>query len=193
MAFVNADLSQLTSVNHQGLYFYKSAIDVRATVTASGYFNNVDDDLNLAVDDRIMVTGAQGNYSIRVDTVSAAGVVTTAHAEGSIWLSAELTDVSTASSTWVAAPFDGFVGRIKTILHGAIATADALVGLEIAGVDVTGGQVTIANSGSAAGDVDESESTALNVVTEGAAVEIDTNGASTNTISVTCMVEFIPA
>lgn len=109
-----------------------------------------------------------------------------------VWLTAELTDVSTASSAWLAAPFAGYIRRFKTILHGAISGSDAAVGIELGGTDVTGGQVTIANSGSAAGDVDETTATALNVVTEGQAVEIDTDGASTGTVSVTCMVEFVP-
>lgn len=192
MAFTSANLRRIDGPPGEALYFYKSDTDTRATVTASGYFNNTDDDQNFASDDQIFVTGNQGFYRLRVDTVTA-GVVTTEHAEGSTWVTAELTDVSTASSTWVAAPFDGFVGRFKTILHGAIATADAAVGLEIGGTNVTGCQLTIANSGSAAGDVDEGEATAANAVTEGQAVEIDTDGASTNAISVTCMVEFIPA
>lgn len=175
-----------------GKYTYKSDTDTRATVMASGYFNNTDDLQNLAADDLIFVVGDQGGYVLRVDTVSAAGVVTTDLAGTAIWITAELTDVSTGSSTWLAAPCDGIISRIKTILHGAIITADALVGIELGGVDVTGGQVTIATAGSAAGDVDESAATALNTVTEGDAIEIDTNGASGNAISVTVMIEILP-
>jgi hypothetical protein len=193
MAFDSSNLVNISGMAPgQADYVYVSDTDTRATVMGSGYFNNTDDDQNLAVDDRVHVRGDQGFYTLRVDTVSS-GVVTTESADGAVWLTAELTDVSTASSTWLAAPFDGVIGRVKTILHGAISGADADVGLEIGGTDVTGGQVTIANSGSAAGDVDESVATAANTVTEGQAVEVDTDGASTGAVSVTVMVEFIPA
>lgn len=192
MAFVTADLNNITGMPPgQAHYVYVSDTDDRATVAASGYFNNTDDDQNLAADDLIHVRGDQGFYTLRVDTVSA-GAVTTDNSEGSVWLSAEITDVSTLSSTWLAAPFDGIVNRIKTILHGAITVGDALVGVELAGVDVTGAQVTIANAASAAGDVDEGVATAANTVSEGDAVEIDTDGGSTDAESVTVMVEFIP-
>ena len=194
MAFAAANLYNVWSgPSGYGVYIYKSDTDTRATVMASGYFNNSDDLQNLAADDIIIVTGDAGGYTLRVDTVSS-GVVTTelGALSGPIWLTAELTDVSTASSTWLAAPCDGVISRIKTILHGAIATADAAVGIELGGTDVTGGQVTIATASSAAGDVDESVCTALNTVAEGDAIEIDTDGASTNTISVTVMIEILP-
>jgi len=112
---------------------------------------------------------------------------------GAVWLTGTMTDVSTNTSrVWLAAPFAGYIRRFKTILHGAIGTADAAVGIELGGTNVTGGQITIATASSAAGDVDETTCTALNVVTAGQAVEIDTDGASTNTVAVTCMVEFVP-
>jgi len=191
MAFINADLALVSSVNGQGLYFYKSDTDTRATVMASGYFNNTDDNLNLASDDVIIVAGNQGFYTIRVDTVSS-GVVTTEMAGQSVWLSAKIADVSTAGSAWCVAPFDGVIGRFKTVLDGAITTADAAVGIELAGIDVTGCQLTIAQSGSAAGDVDEGEATAANVVAEGDAIEIDTDGGSTVARGLYCYVEIMP-
>lgn len=191
MAFVNADLALISSVNGFGLYVYKSDTDTRATVTASGYFNNTDDDLNLAADDRIMVIGDQGFYTLRVDTVSA-GVVTTEMAGEPMWLSGVIDDVSTAASIWMVAPFDGVIGRFKTVLGGAITVADAAVGIELAGVDVTGCQLTIAFTGSAAGDVDQGEATAANVVSEGDAIEVDTDGGSTTAQKLYCFVEIMP-
>ena len=152
--------------------------DTLTTIMASGYFNNDDDALNLGVDDQIMVKAADGFQTIRVDTVTAAtGVVTTEMGAGeSQWVTVLLANISSASSVFIAAPFDGKIRRFKTILQGVITTGDAAVGLEIGGVDVTGGQVTIANT-----------------VTEGAAVEIDTDGGSTNAVGAVCMVEFVPA
>jgi len=60
----------------QGVYNYKSDTDTRATVSASGYFNNSDDDLNLTIDDVIYVTGDQGGYQLTVISNTSGTVVT---------------------------------------------------------------------------------------------------------------------
>lgn len=193
MAVNTANLTLLADGNGFHLYYYDGGSDTLATIMASGYFNNTDDTLNLGVDDQIMVKGADGFATLRVDTVTA-GVVTTEMGVGeSQWVTALLADVSTASSVFVAAPFDGNIRRFKTVLQGAITVADAAVGIEIGGTDVTGAQVTVATASSAAGDVDEATATAANAVTEGQAVEIDTDGGSTGAVGVLCMVEFVPA
>lgn len=94
----------------------------------------------------------------------------------------EIPDVSTSASFWIVSPYAGTIESIHTIINGAIATADAALTFEIGGVAVTGGAITIANSGSAAGDVDSSTPTAARTVTAGQAIELITDGASTNTI-----------
>lgn len=194
MAFDSANLSLLAYGNGFGLYHYSTTADDIAAVLASGYMNNSDDNLNLAVGDALYVRATDGQMILRVDTVSAAGVVDTEVGHGeSQWATVRITDVSTAGSVWIVAPFDGFIRRLKSVLDGAITTADAAVGIELAGVDVTGGQLTIAASGSAAGTVDETVATAANAVAEGDAVEIDTDGGSTVARALTCMVEFVPA
>jgi len=97
-----------------------------------------------------------------------------------------IADVSTAGQIFVPVPdeFDGQVVEIRTALNGAIATADAVLTPKINGVAMTNGAITIANSGSAAGDVDTSRPTSVNVVRPGEAIEIETTGASTGTVSV---------
>ena len=78
MAFVKADLTNITGMPQgKADYVYISDTDVQATIVASGYFNNSDDDQNFAADDLIHVRGDQGVYTIRVATVTA-GLVTTA-------------------------------------------------------------------------------------------------------------------
>lgn len=52
MAYTAGGLSLISSVNGFGLYRYDSTDDM-VTVEAAGYFNNKDDDLNLAVGDEI--------------------------------------------------------------------------------------------------------------------------------------------
>lgn len=196
MAFVAANLYNQNSMPPgQGKYIYKSDTDDRAAVMASGYFNNIDDLQNFAADDTIMVIGDEGGYSIRVDTV-VAGVITTEMGPGEgVWLSGVIADISTqaGSELFMVAPFDGRIGRIKTVLEGVITVGDAVVTVEINTVAVTGLTVTIANSGSAIGDVDTAEATALNAVVEGDWIEVITDEGSTGAQRVWVYLEILPA
>jgi len=94
------------------------------------------------------------------------------------FISAKIADISTASSTFVAVPDGGRIIKIITALQGAITSADAAITFEIGGTAVTGGAITVANSGSAAGTVDSAEPTAANRVEEGGTIEMITDGAS---------------
>ena len=95
-------------------------------------------------------------------------------------------DVSTAGQVYVPIneEQEGQIVEIETVLNGAIATANAGLTAKIGGTAVTGGTITIAFSGSAAGDVDNCAPTAANEVVDGSVIEIETNGASTNTVQV---------
>jgi hypothetical protein len=97
------------------------------------------------------------------------------------FVTAEIEDVSTASSTFVAIPDGGKVIKIITALQGAITTANAAVSFEIGGTAITGGGITVAHSGSAAGTVDTAEPTAANRVEEDGTIEMITDGGSTGT------------
>ena len=98
------------------------------------------------------------------------------------FLTASIADVSTAGQVYVAVPDGGKIIKCYSTLAGAIATADVDFTLKIGGTAVTGGVITAATASSAAGDVDSCTPTALNVVVEGDTIEIETDGASTNTI-----------
>ncbi len=91
------------------------------------------------------------------------------------FLTAEIEDISTASSTFVAVPDGGRIIKIITALQGAISGGDAAISFEIGGTAVTGGGITVANSGSAAGDVDTAEPTALHSVSENGTIEMLTD------------------
>jgi|TARA_R110000822_G_scaffold259885_1_gene384932 hypothetical protein len=98
---------------------------------------------------------------------------------------ATIMDVSTAGSVYIPIP-EGFAGRvveIRTVLAGAIGTADAVVTPSIGGVNMTNGAVTVAFTSSAAGDADVSRPTGANEVAAGGVVKITTSGASTNTVA----------
>ena len=97
------------------------------------------------------------------------------------FLHAEIADISTASSTFVPVPDSGKIIKIISSLQGAISGGNAGISFEIGGTAVTGGGITVAHSGSAAGDVDTAEPTAANEVQEDGTIEMITDGGSTGT------------
>lgn len=97
-------------------------------------------------------------------------------------VTAMLADISTAGQIYVVSPVTGTIVKAYSVINGAITAADAVLTLKIGGTSVGGGTITIANSGSAAGVVDECTPTSANIVNAGQAVEIETNGASTGTV-----------
>lgn len=98
------------------------------------------------------------------------------------FLTVEIEDISTASQSYIPVPAGGKVIKIFSAINGAIATADADLTAKIGGTAITGGLIVVAFTSSAAGDVDSVTPSALNDVKEGDALEIETDGASTNTV-----------
>ena len=98
------------------------------------------------------------------------------------FIQAKIVDVSTVGQIYIPVPDDGKVIKVISALNGTIDTADAV--LTVKGAEGTMGTITIEDSGSAAGDVDTLEPTANNNVLEGGTIEVETNGASGQTISV---------
>jgi hypothetical protein len=109
-----------------------------------------------------------------------------------VFINAYLADVSTAGQIYVVPGFAGKIVRVTTALNNAITTANAGLTLKIAGTAVTGGTITITQSGSAAGDVDECTPTGANRFTATQAVEIETDGASDTTAAVMITLECVP-
>lgn len=79
----------------------------------------------------------------------------------------------------VVTPVAGTIKKVWSALAAALATGDATITLSINGTPVTGGVITIAESGSAAGDVDSAAPTAANVVAAGDVIEATIAGANT--------------
>lgn len=98
-------------------------------------------------------------------------------------LNVRLDDISTAGSAYVAVPVQGTIAKIYTVIDGAIATADASLTFDINGTPITGSGITVAFTGSAAGDVDSSTPSAANTPTAGQYITVTTDGASTNAVS----------
>lgn len=101
------------------------------------------------------------------------------------YIQCRLTDVSTASSVYVIAPFNGTIDKIYSVLQDAITGADSTITTSINGVTVTNGGWTVAYTGSAAGDVDSATPTALRTFTEGQVIRVQTDGGSTGTVALT--------
>lgn len=104
-------------------------------------------------------------------------------------LNVRIPDISTADSVWVASPYAATIQKIYTTIEGAITSANAAITAEIGGTLVTDSAITVAFSGSAAGDVDSSTPSAANAVTAGQAIEIITDGGSST--AVTCNVTLV--
>jgi len=133
------------------------------------------------------IKGAAAATSGQIPVSNGAGAApfTTINNKDLVFVHADIDDVSTAASYWVVPGIAGDVTKIHTVIDGAIATADAGISFEIAGTPITGGGITIANAGSAAGDVDSSTPSAANTITANQAIEMITDGASTNTVKAT--------
>jgi len=92
-------------------------------------------------------------------------------------------DISNGASNWVVSPYAGTIENIYTVIDAAITTAaTAAISFEIGGTAVTDGGITIGGSTaqSAAGVVDSSTPSALNTVAAGGAIELISDGGSTN-------------
>lgn len=86
-------------------------------------------------------------------------------------------DVSTASSIFLAIPYAGTVTKVVTVLAGSLTGADSTVTVKnSAGTSM--GTITVAHSGSAAGDIDTLSPVSNNTVTNDTRISIETDGAS---------------
>jgi hypothetical protein len=96
---------------------------------------------------------------------------------------------SDAAVVRVVSPVAGSITRIRSVSNEALATGDATLTGKIGATAITGGVITIAQAGSAAGDVDEATPTANNTVVPGSVISLTGGGASTATGDADCLVE----
>ena len=97
-------------------------------------------------------------------------------------LYAEIADVSSGASSWTGAlPFDVEITGAVVTIDTAVSSADADITFEIGGVAITSMAATVAFSGSAAGDSFTAVApTGAFALTTGTAVEVITDGGSTD-------------
>lgn len=84
-----------------------------------------------------------------------------------------------ASSIWIPMTTAGKITAVYVTLQNAITVANDVIIVRIAGVTCTGGTITVTQAGSAAGSIFSCTPSALNTVTAGSALEINSSGAST--------------
>ncbi len=83
-----------------------------------------------------------------------------------------ISDGSADAVYYMTCPHAGAITKIETVINGAVSSANITVTARIGNTAMTDGVVTIATSGSAAGDQDSATPTAGNVVTAGQAINL---------------------
>jgi hypothetical protein len=194
MAFSAANLVLVGGAGPgSNLYLYKSDTDDREDVMAHEYFDNKDDNINLAADDIIQVTGDKGFYKIRVTAVASDGDVSTEIAEA-VYVPATIADQSATTSSWAISPVDGKIRRMWAV-NAVAPTDDTTIGLELAGTNVTdaaSADIVTVSASDAAGTVNTGEADTANTVTTGAAIEITCGGEGSTAGIIEVLIEIVP-
>jgi|GEM_PF-4738194 len=170
--------------------------DTASTIKASGYFNRLRDEGLIRKGDLIVVSGGRDSTPFAASYVFASvpgvgGGDVTMSEHGAVTQnivhSVRLPDISTkASSAAVVryvASFSGSLGKIYSVLNGALAGGDAILSVDINGTVVTGGAITALLTGSAAGAVYTTTATAANPFQAGDVITVSVGGASTATVT----------
>jgi len=163
MAYTAGKLSQLSLGGTTRLYVYDAGADSMADVGAVGYFNNLDDSLNLMNEDVILAMCADGDAFFRVasavanSATSSAGSVTTqvmtpaAQYRGVIGsasasISVGITEIGTGTGTAFTGPTP-FAGARLTVTQIGTATGGRTIGVSSSGVTLGNSLVTITMNG----------------------------------------------
>lgn len=130
--------------------------------------------ISLAAVDTVYVSDGLGSGSWT-------NILSTVKNRNYMTLNVSIPDISTAGSYYVPNPILGKIYKVFVSLDNAITVADSTVSLEINGVAVSGGNITVAYVGSAAGSVFSSTPSGSNTVSAGGSIEVITDGGSTTT------------
>tara|TARA_R110000796_G_scaffold58893_1_gene135733 strand:- start:1179 stop:1661 length:483 start_codon:yes stop_codon:yes gene_type:complete len=126
--------------------------------------------------------GAAAATSGQVYVANGSGSGTWTTKESLVELSLEgyIENISSASTVYVPIPFSGTIVKVVTVLEASIGSADATITVSNAAA-ASMGTITVAFTGSAAGDVDTLVPSSNNTVTAESFITIATDGASVNT------------
>ena len=120
---------------------------------------------------------------------SVAGSAASAAERDQRCVNATIDDVSTAGQIYVVAPWAGTLIKVYSVLNGAITGSDAVLTVKN-NAGTSAGTITVAQSGSAAGDLDSLEPSSNNTFAAGEKIEVETDGASTNAVAVSLTLVF---
>jgi len=126
--------------------------------------------------------GAATATSGQVYVANGSGSGTWTTKESLIELSVEgyVENISASSTVYVPIPFAGTIAKVVTVLEASIGSADSTITVSNAAA-ASMGTITVAFTGSAAGDVDTLVPSSNNTVTAESFITIATDGASVNT------------
>lgn len=96
------------------------------------------------------------------------------------------------TTRYIVSPVAGTITRIQSIIDGALTVGDEVLTANIAAVAITGGAITITQSGSAAGDVDVVTPSAANTVAVGSKINVAFTGTNTATVSASIVFSILP-
>lgn len=171
--------------------------DTKATVEGAGYFNSAYPHLPLG--SQIFVAGDldgtpwQCAYVVAANDGSTVTITPAASVSYTAKQTLDVYGVPVTDGTYYlgTAEVAGTIDRIDTILNGgAVATNDAVLTFKINGTSITNGAITIANSGSAAGDQDTASPSAAKTVAVGDKISVVVSGTpgGSRTVAVSMLV-----
>ena len=103
-------------------------------------------------------------------------------------LQLKINDISAAGQVYATIPWACTLAKVDTVLNGAISGGDATITVKNH-AGSSAGTITVANSGSAAGDKDSLSPSSNNTFSAGDLLEIETDGGSTGAVvlDITCL------
>ena len=110
------------------------------------------------------------------NTLAMNGLTASAAELNTAILTLDIADGSAEAVYYLVSPHAGTIKKIWTVIDGVVGTADITITAAIGATAVTGGVVTIATAGSAAGDIDSATPSAQNVLTAGQAMNFTVTG-----------------
>lgn len=100
-------------------------------------------------------------------------------------LTLDVANLSGTATYGIPSPVAGTVTKIWTRLKGALSVGDATLTAAIGATPITNGVVTIAESGSAAGDIDSATPSAANTVAVGSDLNVTVGGSNGSVVGAT--------
>jgi hypothetical protein len=156
-------------------YVYNAAADSFATVATAGYFNSLVN--RVATGDKLLVKTTTANLSFS-GTFRNNGTTVSVDWDNTLFFSTQMSNISAATTSYIAAPPAGVITAVTGVLWSAITVASTAIAFSIGSTAITGGSFTVGTS-DAAGHVYSATPTALNVTDGATAVKAVSAGTST--------------